>query len=372
MESPLTIGLYSPYVPEHCGGGERYFFQVACSAVAIGHRVIILVSSHPFHPDELRKKYESAFGLDLSGVEFQATSIGTSSPWWKKLKETRQFDVLYYLTDGSLFFSLAKKNIVHIQFPFTFSQKGLLNRLKLLNWSIRNANSAFTKRIVSRAWKTTIQFVHYPAIDTRLFLPAKKEQTILSVGRFFSGEKSGLHCKRQDLMVEAFRHLIDSNQLSGWKLVLIGSIDPGEDNVAYAQKVHDRSKSYPIKIFHEADFSLLKKYYGQAKIYWHAAGVEVDEEKEPTKVEHFGIAPLEAMSAGAVPVVVAKGGLKESVRSGVDGYLWNSVSELEDRTMELVHDEGLLHKMSDSARKRANQFGLERFSQTLQDMLSRK
>lgn len=367
MEERKRIGLYSPYIPEHAGGGERYLFSVAEIASEM-HDVTVLVRQE-MREEELRKRYEEAFRLDLTRVRFTRTSIGTDAPFWKKILETARYDMLYYLTDGSLFFSLAKRNILHIQFPFTFHIRGFTNRLKLANWNIRNANSLFTKRVVERAWEVPIQYVHYPYVDTQTFKPLAKEPMILSVGRFFTGERSGTHCKRQDVLVNAFARMVDQAGLTGWKLVLIGSVDPGEDNREYAEKVAEMAKGYPIKILHNATFDVLRQYYAHASIYWHAAGYQIDEQKEPKKVEHFGISTIEAMASGGVPIVVGKGGLKEIVEYGVNGFLWEDEDELISYTQKLIKDKVLLRTMQENARKRAGKFGKKQFAQTLREMV---
>lgn len=372
MATPLTIALYSPYVPKHAGGGERYFFQVAASAVQLGHAVTVLVSDEEVSSIELRKKYSSVFGLDLKGVRFAKTGLGAGASFFFKLRETARYDVLYYLTDGSLFFSLAKKNILHIQFPFSFPKKGIIERMKLKNWSIKNANSEFTRGVILRSWKTPVQYVHYPPVDTTVFAPKKKEKVILSVGRFFSGERSAMHCKRQDVLVEAFRALCDRGRLHGWKLVLIGAVEPGLDNEIYAEKISAAAKGYPIEVLHDVSFSDLTEHYASASLYWHAAGFGVDEYLEPTKVEHFGIAPLEAMAAGAVPLVVAKGGLRETVEHESSGFLWKTLEDLEEATIRISEDADLLKRMSLAARERSQFFSLARFEQVLADMLNKK
>jgi glycosyltransferase involved in cell wall biosynthesis len=371
MEKRLKIALYSPYVPEHMGGGERQFFSVA-EILSQDADVTVLIPQEKMKKwtqQRLRNKYGDVFGLDLKHVAFQQSVIGTAHNSLVKLQETSQFDVFYYLTDGSLFFSLAKRNILHIQFPFTFSKNGAIERLKLSNWSIRNTNSAFTKHQIEKAWNIPVQYVHYPYVDSYLFHPDKKEKIILSVGRFFSGEKSEMHSKRQDVLVEAFRTIVKNKELEGWKLVLIGSVDEGADNEKYAEKVAFMAKGLPIKIFHNASLDLIRQYYSHASIYWHAAGYEIDEDEYPTKVEHFGISPIEAMSSGAVPIVVGKGGLKEIVDHGENGYLWQTKEELIRYTRVIASRKDLYEKLSTAAIKRASYFSKKRFAATLWEMV---
>ena len=71
-----------------------------------------------------------------------------------------------------------------------------------------------------------------------------------------------------------------------------------------------------------------------------------DAELHPERFEHFGIAVVEAMAAGAVPVVFAAAGPAEIVRHGVDGFHWKTLDELQSFTRQLMNDEELRLKMS--------------------------
>ena len=44
--------------------------------------------------------------------------------------------------------------------------------------------------------------------------------------------------------------------------------------------------------------------------------------------EDFGITPVEAMTAGAVPILYDAGGHKEIIKEGVNGFIWQSISSL--------------------------------------------
>ncbi len=364
------IGLYSPYVPEHAGGGERYFFSVA-ECVSRYADVEVLIPSSLSHENfqKYREKYEATFHLNLKNIRFVSTNIGTHQPFLQKFAETFRYDAVFYITDGSFFFSGARRNVVQIQFPFMFPQRGIVNRLKLMNWNIKATYSQFTKKVIEHTWNTPIQYVHYPYVDLTVFKPEEKENIILSVGRFFTGEKSGSHCKRQDLIVKMFRRMVDDNEIKGWRLVLIGGVDPGEDNAEYARSVKQLAKGYPVKIFHNAPFDLLRQYYAHASIYWHAAGFGIDQEKSPTKVEHFGIAPLEAMASGAIPIVVNRGGLPEIIEHGINGFLCETEDDFIGYTRKMIENKDVESKMMISARQRAGWFSKERFDETLKEMV---
>ncbi len=114
--------------------------------------------------------------------------------------------------------------------------------------------------------------------------------------------------------------------------------------------------------------SRLRQLYAQAKIFWHAAGYGECEER-PELSEHFGMATVEAMSAGCIPVVINKGGQPEIVEHGVSGFLWNSLEELKEYTGLLMRDEQLRARMEEAALARAALFSRERFVSRFLDLL---
>lgn len=365
-QKSLRICLFSPYIPNHFGGGERYILSVA-EFLSRRHQVFIALSTlhvSGVEVDTIRQKYQDFFQLDLRNVQFIGSPLRSKTFPTQKLRWTRQFDVMYYLTDGSLFFSLAKRNILHIQFPFTTAPQGILNRLKLRNWQVKNTNSTFTKEVIERIWNTKVDYVHTPYVDPLIFKPAeKKEKIILNVGRFFSH----LHTKRQDILVKSFRNLVDEHpqQMKGWQLVLIGGV---EDEV-YAKKIESLSEGYPVKIIHNASAQIVREHYAKTQMYWHATGYGVDEYINPLFVEHFGISTIEAMSSGAVPIVINKGGQKELVEHGVNGFLWNEVDSLEERTLACITGEVDIENMSQNARETVSKYSPSAFFKTLSEMI---
>jgi glycosyltransferase involved in cell wall biosynthesis len=106
--------------------------------------------------------------------------------------------------------------------------------------------------------------------------------------------------------------------------------------------------------------------YAASSIYWHSSGLGVDPTVEPERCEHFGIAPIEAMAHGTIPVVVNNGGPAATVRDGIDGYHYDSVEGLAARTAELLsRTEDELRPMREMARSRAQQFSREAFGEAL-------
>lgn len=368
----MKICLYSPYVPQHVGGGEKYFFDVA-RVLSQKHDVFVMVPTldRAHTAADIRQKYEAFLGVSLEKVEFIRGPLGTNASWWRKLLWTRQFDVLYYLTDGSLFFSLAKRNIVHIQIPFTQPKTSLIDRLKLANWQIKNTNSFFTKQVVEKAWHTTINAVHWPMVEISPTLRTvdlgQKQPIILHVGRFFKH----LHSKRQDVLVQIFKKLADTQPtvMTKWKLFLIGSIENTPEDRAYAESIHQAAQGYSIEFLHTASRDDIWHAYQQASLYWHATGYDVNQEEHPEKMEHFGISTVEAMALGCAPVVIKKGGQPEVVGPDLTDLLWTTSSECQAITLQLLTDAEARKKYQEQAITQAQTFNQRTFSTTLQTMI---
>jgi glycosyltransferase involved in cell wall biosynthesis len=364
----MKICLYSPYLPDHTGGGEKYLFDVA-EVLSQKHEVVMAINQPLTAPkiQDIKHKYETFLNRSLKKISFVSTPVGTESNLVTKLLWTKAFDVMYYQTDGSLFFSLARKNILHIQVPLKLDKSGWLEQLKLANWNVKNTNSEFTKSVVEKSWPTKIDVVHHPLVElgtTKPFEPEKKAKVILNVGRFFTQ----LHAKRQDVMVKMFTTLIEKNsQISrGWKLVLIG----GVEDQAFTDQISKQAQNLPIEIYHSVSRDQLIEWYQRASIYWHAAGFNVDQAEHPEKVEHFGISTAEAMLAGAAPVVIGKGGQPEILGDDLQNWLWQTEAECLEKTLMLMEDKQLRTEVQAVAHDRAHTFGREPFERKLEEMIS--
>lgn len=350
----MKLCFYSPYIPKHFGGGEKHLFDVALAA-AEKHEVSIAISTQYLNSSKnlftIQKEYELFTGRTFPKLSFIETPLGTTELPIQKLLWTGQFDGIYYVTDGSLFFSLARHNYLHIQtpikIPVTFLQK-----LKLKNWSSVNTNSEFTKSVIEKEWQIKVQQVLHPKVDiTSLETRQKKDKTILNVGRFFKQ----LHSKRQDIIVKLFSQMLKKypKELKGWKLVLIGTVE----SESYFNEVKSLAKNLPVEFMTDVDRPSLLESYKAAAIYWHATGYGIDEEQHPEKVEHFGISTVEAMAAGAIPVTHLKGGQKEILGSELCELGWLTDEDCIEKTVRLISNQKKMDKMREAVVQRAEKFG---------------
>lgn len=193
----------------------------------------------------------------------------------------------------------------------------------------------------------------------------EKTNLILSVGRFFD-ERSG-HSKRQLEMVRAFRTLIEGG-LVGWRLVLIGGCSPADRE--YAMAVRREAQGLPVEVRLSAPSSVLDAHLAEASIFWHAAGFGSDLELHPDRAEHFGISPIEAMSAGAVPVVFGAGGPAEVVQHDINGLHFHSIEELLHHTRRLIDDAALRARLAKAAVRRAHEYDRGHFEIAVRQLIA--
>jgi glycosyltransferase involved in cell wall biosynthesis len=217
------------------------------------------------------------------------------------------------------------------------------------------ANSRYTQRWVERMWRRSSR-VLYPPVT--LMARSDKRKLVLSVGRFFT-PGSG-HNKKQLEMVGAFRRLAQGGRAEGWEYHLVGGCTP--EHQGYLDRVRAEGAGLPVVVHPDASGAELRRLYGEASIFWHAAGLGESAERHPDRSEHFGITTVEAMSAGAVPVVIDGGGQAEIVEQGVSGYRFRGVDDLVRRTQELIDDADRRETMSAAAEQRAQALGWDAFA----------
>ncbi len=357
MSPRKRIGLHLYFAPS-LGGGERYLLTAAEALRSLGD-VDFLCRT----PVELAPLAEH-FGLDLGGVRavhHPERRLHGLRDWLA----AKPYDLFLALDNhlAPLQVSLGKRGILHLQTPPYPAPLGRRRRgqLRLCGYDWIVCNSEYTRGWAERHGTSGVPVrVIYPPVATDLYRPLAKRRSILSVGRFFVGR----HQKQHAVMVDAFAECVRRG-LAGWELDLAGSIrSTNAEDVAYLRDLRDRARGLPIRFHVSASLAEMRRLYGEASLYWHAAGWGVDADAHPQHLEHFGMAVVEAMAAGAVPIVFGRGGPVEIVEDGSTGFLWTRPEELIARTLEAA--ESGLEQIRAGAHRAAERFAKPRFVEALQ------
>ena len=302
--------FFDPYL-DSFGGGERYTLTLVEFLLKRGWWVDVIWEKENILTDLAKR-----FGLNLAGARLLKNNF-----WLSK-----SYDLCFWLSDGSLPWLWAKRNVIHFQVPFHgVDGRAFLNFWKKGQISHFVCNSRFTKRFIDREYGVNSQVI-YPPVDVSQFQRGKKEKLILSVGRF----SQLMQAKRQDVLIKAFKKMVDEG-LKGWRLILVGGVDVGGKE--YFGQLKKQASGYPIELWANIGFDQLKEWYAKARLFWYAAGYGVDGEKEPEKIEHFGMTTVEAMAAGCIPLVYPAGGVKEVIKEGENGFFWWTTKELREKTL---------------------------------------
>jgi glycosyltransferase involved in cell wall biosynthesis len=242
----------------------------------------------------------------------------------------KNYDFSFILSDGSIPFLFSKKNYLHVQVPFNFSnQVNFVNKIKLSLINSLICNSQYTQKWIQKTYHTLRTQVLYPPVKiTKHKNKSKNKFQILSVSRF----NNNLNSKRQDILIKAFKLLHKKD--NKYSLTLAGSSPVANSQIDLLKK---QAKGLPIKFVLNPNSRELNKLYSDSGLFWHAAGYGVDENIQPEKTEHFGMVLVEAISYGCQVFAVDKGGAREIIDNGTNGYLYTKLHDLVKKTLAIAN-----------------------------------
>ncbi len=217
----------------------------------------------------------------------------------------------------------------------------ILQRMK--TYSAILSNSQFTTMWIDKYWGLK-SIVCYPPVDlifkNRIDFN-KKRNWICSVGRFFTLG----HGKKQEILIQAFKKFYDLGNYD-WELHLMGGLANDPSNIDYLNKLKSLAEGYPIFFHLNISRKELEIIYRKSRIYWHATGFGENSEKEPILFEHFGIAPVEAISAGCIPILYDGGGLPEiidKIELDHEKNLFSTVKQLVKNTVYFTKEDNKIN-----------------------------
>jgi glycosyltransferase involved in cell wall biosynthesis len=333
-----TFLVVHPYLDIY-GGGERVCHSVIKTIVAHEQKVELLT----FDFDSGR--YRNIVGEDLP-KDVVIHSLGKRTqekpPFTiykrhrnfakllKKYRNLLKYDYLFSTQSSSpfepVFLNKAKKNIAYIHFPeihYDYS-RGTMKR-KLYLWLFKYwveqgidkldmvfCNSNYTKEAIQRYWGShgvKEPIVVYPAVNLDKFWCNKpladRKKRVVYVARF-------IPVKRHEILKQLAVDLPD------FEFVSIGGLLDAE--TAWFDRFQENlPKNYTLKT--NLPGPELLGILQDSRIYVHLM-----------EGEHFGIAPVEGLASGCIPLVHDSGGMKEFIP---DEYRWDNYDDLK---LKILHN----------------------------------
>ncbi len=358
MKISIVTGPWFPVPPLLGGAVPRLWQGLAEQFAAKGHEVTILSRTYPSQPQQ----------ETINGVKYlrhggfpQSRTIA-----WDLLK-----DLVYAL---GMIPVLPRADILIINdfwLPVFAALRPNAGRIvinanrfpKKQYWlyagatRIAAASSAIQEAIAHQYPAATSRIRVMPnPIDTHVFSPSisprptRENKTILYVGRIHP--EKGIH-----LLLEAFAIL--SKKLPQTKLRILGPIkeNEGGGGEGYLHTLQSQAQGLPVEfsppIF---DLSKLADVYRDADLFCYPSLAE--------KGESFGVAPLEAMATGLVPVVSDLACFRDFIDEGQTGYFFDHRSPESAKNLAMTLTSALLNEeatfqMAVKAAQHATKFSFE-------------
>src|SRR5438477_7955281 len=112
----MRIGIYDPYLDD-LGGGEKYMMTLA-ECLSKQHDVSVFWD-HENDFSMLKKR----FSLQLKNITLCRNIFFPQVGFFDKLLKTQKYDVIIFLSDGSIPLTFSKKLFLHVQQPLELQKQ---------------------------------------------------------------------------------------------------------------------------------------------------------------------------------------------------------------------------------------------------------
>lgn len=335
MKITIVLGAFLPVPAVKGGAVEKRWHALAKEFAALGHEVVLIARSW--------KDMKKAEFTD--GIQFKRTKgYDTPSAGWK----IKLYDLLYAIRAKKLIPPDSGVIITNtFWLPILLSSRDKLKNLVDVARMPKGQMKFYTKsrflransNVVASAIKSEIDVKYHskvvmipnplPFSGSETVNSSNKQKTILYVGRVHP--EKGI-----ELLLRSLDAIDD-----GWKVQIIGPWEVqagggGESYFSQLKRINSRvSIEFTGPVY---DMDVLASYYKAASIFVYPSLAE--------KGETFGLAPLEAMSYGCIPIVSDLDCFKDFIVDGKNGIIFNHRSadasvKLSDSILRLQHDEKL-------------------------------
>ena len=351
-----------------CGGGERLCLNVMEALRSEGHE-ILLATTEPTDWARVERAFGRCFEPDeeirLLPVRLRAFGIYQRMATGLLVHRLHEKADIVINTHGDMV--AAPCHITYVHYP-TFAlleqardvrvkyRKNFFWRFYFAPYQIAQVrlwrfymdrtviltNSYFSKNVIKEKIGRDAVVI-YPPVDLKAFRPGKKEELVLTVGRFTWEKRLDLVPRIAELVPDA-------------RFVIAGSTAIGSGEIIRRIKRYGADN---VEVRTDISLDELRELYAKAKIYLHVMAAE-----------HFGISVVEGMASGCVPIVHKSGGpWLDITERGRYGFGFESLGEAASLIRRLLSDEELWAEYSKKAVQRAQLFSEEAFKMRFKAVL---
>lgn len=380
------VAMFTPYalVP---GGGEKYFLSSAAVFQNSGYAVDILVrSDNPCRSLMELMILAQSLRVDLNPVNLRIRVVKTENFSIVSPKLPVKYYSVFYLLGNEKFPQIrgigTHMNIYMCQFPFDMYDEGpqLVYR-NLASYQLVILNSQYTlswyshliQPAVDRMFNEnneiiaipTVKVLH-PPVSTFTFpivsvyglvfgsplvymsknvsLSSNRGvSSIVMLGRFFEGRQN----KGHNSALKMIKQMKSIPNIPKFHLTMVGNVHPSEDARRYVSELRnfiEMNNLYDdVTLLTNAEPEEIEIVLRHALVIWHLTGIEQTDSartvensiygltkprEDPASYEHFGIAIVEAMGSGCIPVALNKGGVTDIISNGLNGFLADNSSDV--------------------------------------------
>jgi glycosyltransferase involved in cell wall biosynthesis len=235
--------------------------------------------------------------------------------------------------------------------PLELVTKTLISLFKSIRYKpVILTNSRFSASIIER-FLTIEAIVLYPPVNIEKYLTLSKhgdrENIVVTISRIEP-------MKNLDIITDVAKEVKEA------KFVILGSMQSNSYYAHLMRKIGMLNLEDRVKILINASEELKTEILRKAKIYLH-----------PTKYEHFGIAVVEAMAAGLIPIVHKSGGpWIDIVDRGKYGMGFRTIEELAEAIGYIINaDRTELSELREKAYKGSQRFSFDKFERNITRLL---
>jgi glycosyltransferase involved in cell wall biosynthesis len=311
MRIAILQGAFLPVPPSMGGAVEKMWFVLGKEFASKGHEVL-----------HISRKTEALLGSEVIDQVRHVRVKGYDIP--KSGMVLKLLDLFYTLRVRKLFADYDVVITNTFWAPILFTKKvrqaclvDVARMPKGQMWFYRGVGSlrANSGPVAVAIRKELPDFYHekvvvipnpLPFTPTNEAILANKKPVILYTGRVHP--EKGL-----DLLVEAFAQ---SNQNYTLKIVGPSDVAAGGGGLSYLESLQRKAGNAPIEFVGPIyDIEALNRFYAEAAIFVYPSVAETG--------ETFGLAPLEAMAWGCVPVVSNLACFQDFITDGKNGLIFD-------------------------------------------------